>query len=109
MISDTLLESRAFPEYPVREVKAIVPRMTRIVITTMSSTRVKPWRLFLWNFLGVLFVFIMGSNEESKNISRGMLAGILGIANLILFLRTIQIFRFFEKKYSLLTFTLNLL
>ena len=38
----TLSESRALEENPVRLVKAMAPRITRIVITTMSSTRVKP-------------------------------------------------------------------
>ena len=38
----TLSESRALEEYPEREVKAMAQSMTRMVITTMSSTRVKP-------------------------------------------------------------------
>jgi hypothetical protein len=40
--SEVLTESRALPEYPEKLMNAIVPRMTRMVITTMSSTRVKP-------------------------------------------------------------------
>lgn len=38
--SDTLLLSRAEPENPESDTKAMVPRITRMVMTTMSSTNV---------------------------------------------------------------------
>jgi hypothetical protein len=40
--SDTRALSLAEPANPQRLMKAMVPRMTRIVMTTMSSTSVKP-------------------------------------------------------------------
>jgi hypothetical protein len=56
---EILAESLAEPENHPRFKKAIVPRMTRIVMTTMSSTRVKPVK-FLADFLEILFVSILG-------------------------------------------------
>ena len=57
-ISEILEESRAPPENPERLVNAIVPRMTRIVMTTMSSTRVKPWKLVILNLFQNLPIFL---------------------------------------------------
>ncbi len=41
VISEILVASRALSEYHPRLIKAMVPRITRIVITTISSTSVK--------------------------------------------------------------------
>jgi hypothetical protein len=55
---EILAESLAEPENQPRFKKAIVPRITSMVMTTMSSTRVKPAK-FLADFLGILFVSML--------------------------------------------------
>jgi len=59
--SDILSPSRALPEKPEREVNAIVQRMIRMVMTTMSSTSVKPRRFF---FMDLFFVRIWSGERE---------------------------------------------
>lgn len=54
-ISELLEESRAFAENQERLVKAIVPSITNMVITTISSTRVNQ-KVFFCFFIGV-FLF----------------------------------------------------
>lgn len=44
--AEILDESRAIDEYPRIDRNPMVPRMARIVITTMSSTSVKPFGEF---------------------------------------------------------------
>lgn len=48
--SDTREESRAEPANPPSCTNPIVPRITKMVMTTMSSTRVKPlyFFVFMW-------------------------------------------------------------
>jgi hypothetical protein len=55
------LESRELLIYPLTETKAIVPRIARIEITTMSSTRVNPENDF--------FCFFGGMELQYKNIN----------------------------------------
>jgi len=43
----TLSESRAEPVNPLSCMNPIVPRIVRMVMTTMSSTRVKPVKFLL--------------------------------------------------------------
>lgn len=56
--SDTREESRAEPENPERLINAMVQRITRIVMTTMSSTRVNQYVFLFMNALLRFFVFI---------------------------------------------------
>jgi hypothetical protein len=65
----TRAESRAREEYPPMERKPIVSSMASMVITTMSSTRVKPWNLSL--DLGVrvgVGVFVLGVSRCSSRL-----------------------------------------
>jgi hypothetical protein len=49
--SDNLVESRADEDWEENERKAMVARIARITITTISSTRVKALEVFSWEFL----------------------------------------------------------
>jgi hypothetical protein len=65
----TRAESRAREEYPPMERNPIVPSMASMVITTMSSTRVKPWNLGLDLDLGVeVGVFVLGVSRCSSRL-----------------------------------------
>ena len=57
--SDILDESRALAEYPPIERNPMVPSMARIVITTISSMRVKPKIDLVFGGLEALVVFCM--------------------------------------------------
>jgi len=57
--SRVLTPSLAFLLYPPRARKAIVPSIARIVITTISSTRVKALRVVL-----CIYIYISEYNAE---------------------------------------------
>jgi hypothetical protein len=80
---EILAESLAEPENQPRFKKAIVPRITRIVMTTMSSTRVKPVK-FLADFLRIFCISTIGMMSKIEIIYPFIISILGGNANFIL-------------------------